>query len=81
MFSNQLGSNYNSYAQFSLTNNLQVEKVITEMTAARIKFEWEKWKLQEDLKTKVYEIQNEVYLEKAKTQDKIMNKWDSFIRD
>jgi hypothetical protein len=37
---------------------------------------WLNWTMQ----TEIYKIQQEVTLQRAKTQDKMMNKWDDYVR-
>ncbi len=67
-------------AHLQLTDELQVEGVAMQMMAQRKKHEWEQWKLFQDLQTSIYETQQEVCLQRAKTQDKIFGKWDDYIK-
>lgn len=69
-----------SIAQDAMTEEHRSEKVLLQMAAQKMKHEWESWKLMEDLKTDIFQIQQEVSLQKAKTDDKIINKWDEFIK-
>ena len=67
-------------AQMSQTDQLQAEQTAYQMAAEREKHEWTKWKIIQDTQTKIFEIQQDVTLNRAKTQDKIFNKWDEYIR-
>jgi hypothetical protein len=67
-------------AQMSQTDSLQSEQTAMQMAAEKQKHEWTKWKILQDTQTKIYEIQQDVTLNRAKTQDKMFNKWDEYIR-
>jgi hypothetical protein len=67
-------------AQMQQTDQLQTEQTAMQMAAERQKAEWTKWKVLQDTQTKMYEIQQDVTLNRAKTQDKMYNKWDEYIR-
>jgi len=41
----------------------------------------ERWKILQDTQTKIFEIQQDVTVNKAKTQDKMFQKWDQYIRN
>ncbi len=62
------------------TTQIQVEEMQTSMAAAAEKAEWNKWKIVQDTQNKIYEIQQTVTVDKAKTQDKMFNKWDEYIK-
>ncbi len=62
------------------TTQIQVEQMQTSMAAAAEKAEWNKWKIVQDTQNKIYEIQQTVTVDKAKTQDKMFNKWDEYIK-
>jgi hypothetical protein len=74
------GISFPSLMQLQLTDELLVEKTAMQMAAQRSKSAWEGWKLFQDLQTEIYQIQQEVTLQRAKTQDKMMNKWDDYVR-
>jgi len=67
-------------AQLQATDAMQTDQVQTQIQAERQKHEWNKWKIIQDTQTKIFEIQQDVTLNRAKTQDKIFGKWDEFIR-
>ncbi|MDQ7826007.1 MAG: hypothetical protein RDV48_24605 [Candidatus Eremiobacteraeota bacterium] len=69
-----------SMAQMQLTDSLLSEKTAMQMAALKTKSTWESWKLNQDLQTEIYKIQQEVTLHRAKTQDKMINKWDEYIK-
>ena len=52
----------------------------TQIQADAQKQQMERWKILEDTQTKIFEIQQDVTVNKAKTQDKMYNKWDEYIR-
>jgi len=41
----------------------------------------ERWKIQQDQQTKIFETQQDVTQNKAQTQDKAYKKWDEYIKD
>lgn len=48
--------------------------------AERRKEEMERWKILQDTQTKIFEIQQDVTVNKARTQDRAYKKWDEYIR-
>lgn len=44
------------------------------------KQQMERWKILEETQTKIFEIQQDVTANQAKTQDKAYKKWDEYIR-
>lgn len=77
----QSAGNMMSLAQLTLTDRLQSEKVAFQMEAQAQKHGWEKWKLFQDLQTEIFKIQQEVCIQRAKTQDKLFEKWDEYIKN
>lgn len=67
-------------AQMALTDQIQVEQTVYSMAAEKQKSEWNKWKILQDTQTKIYEIQQEVTLNRAKTSDKMFGKWDEYVK-
>lgn len=51
-----------------------------QMAADNQKQQMERWKLAQDTQTKVFEITQEVTVHRAKTQDKVFQHWDQYIR-
>ena len=44
------------------------------------KQQMERWKIIQDTQTKIFEIMPDVTNNRSKTQDKMFNKWDEYIR-
>ncbi len=72
----------NSVAQFQMfmSDYQQAQTIQTQIGADAQKQQMERWKILQDTQTKVFEIQQDVTVNKAKTQDKMYNKWDEYIR-
>ena len=51
------------------------------MEADRKKQEMVRWQILQDTQNKTFEIQEDITRNKAKTQDRMFNKWDEYIRD
>ncbi|MBM3461143.1 MAG: hypothetical protein FJX76_03480 [Armatimonadetes bacterium] len=51
-----------------------------QMQASAQKSQMERWKIMQDVQTKVFEMQQEVTVNRAKTQDKLFNKWDDYVK-
>ena len=62
------------------TAQLNAQQTQASMAAEETKSQWNVWKIQQDTQNKVYEIQQTVTVDKAKTQDKMFNKWDEAIK-
>jgi hypothetical protein len=60
----------------------QIGQSIAEQIAAdAAKQRAERWKILQDTQTKIFEIQQDVTVTRARTQDRAFNKWDEFIRN
>ncbi len=72
----------NSVGQFQMfmSDYQQAQTIQTQIGADTQKQQMERWKILQDTQTKIFEIQQEVTVNKAKTQDKMFNKWDDYIR-
>ena len=72
----------NSVAQFQMfMSDYQQAQTIQANTAMEAqKQQMERWKIMQDTQTKIFEIQQEVTVNRAKTQDKMFNKWDDYIK-
>ncbi|MHC9538016.1 MAG: hypothetical protein AB9903_00705 [Vulcanimicrobiota bacterium] len=68
-----------AFSQLQLTDTLRDEQTFLTMAAQRIKHQWETWKIFQDTQTEIYKIQQEVTLHRAKSQDKLCNRWDDYI--
>ena len=51
-----------------------------QVAADNQKQQMERWKILQDTQTKIFEIQQDVTANKAKTQDKAFQQWDQYIR-
>ena len=58
----------------------QAQTIGTQMMADQQKSQMRRWQIQQDTQTKIFEIQQDVTVNKAKTQDKMFNKWDEYIK-
>ena len=73
-------SNAASMAQMAASDLQNAQTIYTQMQADAQKQEMSRWKILQDTQTKIFEIQQDVTVNKAKTQDKMFNKWDEYIR-
>ena len=76
---NELSTAYMT-AQMANNNQIKADETLLAMQAESEKAEWNKWKLIQDTQNKIYEIQQGVAVDQAKTQDKMFNKWDEYIK-
>jgi len=69
-------------AQAQMYNNQQqnAQTIQTQMQADNQKQAAERWKIQQDVQTKIMEIQQDVTTNRAKTQDKCFQGMDQYIR-
>ena len=72
----------NSVAQFQMfmSDYQQAQTIQTTTAMGAQKQQMERWKIMQDTQTKIFEIQQEVTVNRAKTQDKMFNKWDDYIK-
>ncbi|MBM3461345.1 MAG: hypothetical protein FJX76_04515 [Armatimonadetes bacterium] len=72
----------NIFAMTQMQNNdfQNAMTISTQMQADAQKQQMERWKILQDTQTKIFEIQQDVTVNKARTQDKMFNKWDEYIR-
>ncbi len=54
--------------------------IYTQTMAETQKQQMRRWQILQDTQTKIFEIQQDVTVNKAKTQDKMFQKWDDYIR-
>ncbi len=69
-----------SLAQMQANDVQNAQTIYTEMQAQAQKSEMGRWKILSDTQTKIFEMQQEATVNKAKSQDKMFNKWDEYIR-
>lgn len=64
-----------------MANDLQNAMTIgAQIQADAQKQQMQRWKILQDTQTKIFEIQQDVTVNKAKVQDKMFEKWDDYIR-
>ncbi|MHB2018588.1 MAG: hypothetical protein ACYCW6_16700 [Candidatus Xenobia bacterium] len=73
-------SNAMSKKQLSANDAQNAATIATQIQSDAQKQQMDRWKILEDTQTKIFEIQQDVSVNKAKTQDKMYNKWDEYIR-
>jgi len=56
------------------------QTIYTQIQADNQKQAMQRWKILQDTQTKIFEIQQDVTANKAKTQDKAFQQWDQYIR-
>ena len=52
----------------------------SQMVADSQKQQMDRWKIAQDTQTKIFEITQDVTVQRAKTQDKVFQHWDQYIR-
>ncbi len=73
-------ANAASMTQMVQSDYQQAQTIGTQMQADSQKNQMRRWQIMQDTQTKIFEIQQDVTVNKAKTQDKMFNKWDQYIR-
>jgi len=73
-------SNIFSLTQMQASDYQNATTIGIQMQADAQKQQMQRWKILQDTQTKIFEITQEVTVNKAKVQDKIFEKWDSYIR-
>ncbi len=76
------GNQANQAAQFQMqaTDMQQSQTIMTQIAADAQKQAAQRWKIMQDVQTKVFEITQDVTVNKAKTQDKAFNAMSAYIR-
>lgn len=69
-----------SMAQMAASDQQNALSIYTSMAADAQKSQMNRWKILQDTQTKIFEIQQDVTVNRAKTQDKMFGKWDEYIR-
>ena len=69
-------------SMFSMVVNDQQNAmtIYTQTMAQTQKQQMRRWQILQDTQTKIFEIQQDVTVNKAKTQDKMFKKWDEYIK-
>ncbi|MFP4496708.1 MAG: hypothetical protein ACLFQV_00750 [Vulcanimicrobiota bacterium] len=73
-------ANQTAMAQMQNSDQNQAATVQTQMQADNQKQQMRQWQIMQDTQTKIFEIQQDVTVNKAKTGDKMFGKWDEYIR-
>ena len=73
-------ANAASMAQMILSDRQQAQTIQTQMMADTQKQQAERWKIMRETQTKIFEIQQDVTVNQAKTQDKMYGKWSEYIK-
>lgn len=73
-------ANQAAILQMILTDMQQAQTIYTQIAADAQKQRAERWKIMQDTQTKIFEITQDVTVNKAKTVDKGFNAWDQYIR-
>jgi hypothetical protein len=66
--------------QLRAVDEMEADMVKAQMQVEKAKHEYKIWQLYQDLQTDIFKTQQEVFLYRAKTDDSIIDKWDSFIK-
>ncbi len=69
-----------SIAQMQANDLQNAQSIYTSMQADAQKSQMNRWKILQDTQTKIFEIQQDVTVNRARTQDKMFGKWDEYIR-
>lgn len=73
-------ANAASMTQMVNSDYQQAQTIGTSMMADNQKQQMRRWQIMQDTQTKIFEIQQDVTVNKAKTQDKMFNKWNDYIK-
>ena len=73
-------ANASAMTQLIQSDYQQAQTIGTQMQADAQKQQMRRWQIMQDTQTKTFEIQQDVNVNKAKTSDKMFNKWDQYIR-
>lgn len=58
----------------------QAQSIMSQISADAQKQAAERWKIMEDTQTKIFEIQNDVTVNKSKSSDKAGQRWGDYVR-
>ncbi len=64
----------------SISSEINAQAVATQMQADAQKQQLQRWKILQETQTKIFQIQQDVTVNKAKTADKVFQKMDAYIR-
>ncbi|MEW6283178.1 MAG: hypothetical protein AB1758_31505 [Candidatus Eremiobacterota bacterium] len=63
-----------------LSDRQQAATIQTEIQADAAKQQAQRWKILRETQTKIFELQQEVVLNQAKTAQKMHDKWSDYVR-
>ena len=66
--------------QMQATDMQQAQTIYTQVASDAKKQQTERWKIMQDTQTKIFEITQDVTVNKAKTADKAFSAMDGYIR-
>lgn len=69
-----------SLYQMTANDYQNAQSIYTSVQADAQKQEMSRWQILQDTQTKIFEIQQDVTVNRAQTQDKMFSKWDEYIR-
>ena len=76
-----IGATQSASMYSMVLNDQQNAMTIYSQTMAQTqKQQMSRWQIMQDTQTKIFEIQQDVTVNQAKTQDKMFKKWDEYIR-
>ncbi|MBQ7501175.1 hypothetical protein IJT93_12740 [bacterium] len=70
-----------SALQMITSDYQQAQTISTQIQADAQTQQMNRWKILQDTQTKIQEIQQDVTVNRAKSQDKMFDKWDEYIRN
>ena len=73
-------ANQAAQQQMAATDAQQAQTIQTQIAADAQKQAMERWKIMQDLQTKIFEVTQDVTLNKAKVAGKAANAFDGYIR-
>ena len=75
-----MAGNTRALRQVKATDSNQQEKAKAGREAERIKQEFKIWQIYQDLQTDIFKTIQDVCLYRAKTNDSVIDKWDTFVK-
>jgi len=66
--------------QLMMSDMQQAQTIYTQIAADAQKQQMQRWKILQDLQTKIFEITQDVTIHRMKTADKLVNQFDAYIR-
>ena len=73
-------TNPNSLFQMQASEMQNSQTILTQTAANAQKQRAERWKIMQETQTKIFEITQDITANKARTQDKMFQQWNAYIR-